>query len=115
MKPRPRWLSLLVLVARYVVDFWISNFVIAGKVLSRRPSIHPGIVTIPTKVESPLEILAISNLISFTPGTLLLHVEPGKTLEIHALDDRGPLAKTIHEGLEEPLLDVLRSRRQPHD
>lgn len=115
MKPRPRWLSLLVLAAKYFVDFWISNFVIAGKVLSRRPSIHPGIVTIPTRVESPAEVLAISNLISFTPGTLLLHVEPGKTLEIHALDDRGPLAKTIQQDLEAPLLDVLRPHRQPHD
>ena len=108
MKSSSRLLSLLRLSGRYFLDFWVSNFVIAGKVLSRRPSIHPGIVTMPTRVESPSEILAISNLISFTPGTLLLDIEPGKALEIHALDDRAPVAANIKEGLVDPLLATLR-------
>lgn len=110
-----RLLSLLRLSVRYFLDFWVSNFVIAGKVLSRRPSIHPGIVTMPTRVESPAEILAISNLISFTPGTLLLGIDPGRNLEIHTLDDRDPVARNIREGLEAPLLACLRPTTHPDD
>ncbi len=108
MNALTRLLCLGRLAMRYTADFWISNFVIAGKVLSRRPDIHPGIVMIPTRVESPAEILAMSNLISFTPGTLLLPAEPGKYLEVHALDDRGPVAASITENLEEPLLQITR-------
>lgn len=103
-----RLLRLLRLAVRYTADFWTSNFVIARKVLSRRPDIHPGTITIPTRVESPGEILAISNLISFTPGTLLLNVEAGKNLEIHTLDDRAAVAESITKRLEEPLLSISR-------
>lgn len=110
----PRLMRLLRLAVRYTADFWISNFVIAGKVLSRRPDIHPGTITIPTRVESPAEILAMSNLISFTPGTLLLNVEAGESLEVHTLDDRGPVGESITRNLEEPLLHITR-RDARHD
>ena len=103
-----RLLQLIRLAVRYTADFWISNFVIAGKVLSRHPDIHPGTITIPTRVTSHAEILAMSNLISFTPGTLLLNVEAGKSLEIHTLDDRGPVGESITKSLEEPLLQITR-------
>lgn len=106
-------LRLVRLALRYTADFWVSNFVIAGKVLSRRPDIHPGTITIPTRVESPAEVLAISNLISFTPGTLLLNVEAGESLEVHTLDDRGPVGESITRNLEEPLLQI--TRRNAHD
>lgn len=110
----PRLMRLFRLAVRYTADFWISNFVIAGKVLSRRPDIHPGTITIPTQVESPAEILAMSNLISFTPGTLLLNVEAGESLEVHTLDDRGPVGESITRNLEEPLLHITR-RDARHD
>jgi len=109
-----RLLRLVRLAVRYTADFWISNFVIARKVLSRRPDIHPGTITIPTRIESPAEILAMSNLISFTPGTLLLNVEAGKSLEVHTLDDRGPVGESITRQLEEPLLHITR-RDARHD
>lgn len=110
----PRLMRLVRLAVRYTADFWISNFVIAGKVLSSRPDIHPGTITIPTRVGSHAEILAMSNLISFTPGTLLLNVEAGESLEVHTLDDRGPVGESITRNLEEPLLHITR-RDARHD
>lgn len=104
MKP----LALLRLAARYVVDFTLANIQIAKLLLSPKMEISPDTVDIPTEVESPGEILALSNLITFTPGTLTLEIEPGEKVRVHFLDVSPEAVTAIRERLEKPLLEITR-------
>ena len=103
-------MKLLVLIARYVADFVRANLTIARQVLSPKLDIQPETIEMETKVESPAEVLALSNLITFTPGTLALEVEPGERLVVHVLDDAPAAAEAIRERLEKPLLEVTRPK-----
>jgi multisubunit Na+/H+ antiporter MnhE subunit len=99
---------LIVLAVRYTIDFWSANFTIAKQVLSNDPGIAPEIITIDTEVEKPIEILALANMISFTPGTIALEIEPGKRLEVHVLNDAAGAKQAIPARLERPLLRITR-------
>jgi multicomponent Na+:H+ antiporter subunit E len=106
-------MKLIKLIARYLLDFIRANLSVAWDVLSPRPHIEPETIELETKVETPLEILALSNLITFTPGTLALDVEPGGKLVVHVLKDGEGAARAIRERLEEPLLEITRKGGRP--
>lgn len=101
----PRLVALLV---RYTIDFWLANFTIAKQVLSSDPRISPEVIVIDTEVEKPVEILSLANMISFTPGTIALEIEPGKRLEVHVLNNAREARESIPEKLERPLLRITR-------
>ncbi len=105
-------MKLLRLFLRYVADFILANITIARQVLSPRLDLHPEIVEIETKVKSPLEVLALSNMVSFTPGTLVLEIDPEEeSLLMHVLDNAEEQAESVHEHLEEPLLEITRKQK----
>lgn len=93
---------------RYTLDFWAANITIAKQVLSPNLSIHPEIIVLDTEVEKPLEILTLANLITFTPGTLVLGIEPGKKLLVHVLDEAEEAKISIPRDLEKPILSITR-------
>jgi multicomponent Na+:H+ antiporter subunit E len=102
-------MKLFRLLLRYAIDFVQANLTIARQVLSPRLEIEPEIIEIDTKVKSPLEVLALSNLITFTPGTLTLEIDPEKEkLVVHVLDDAEAQATAIRDDLEKPLLEITR-------
>lgn len=103
-------MKLLRLVANYLFDFAKANLVIARQVLSPRLRIRPEIIEIETQASEPVEILALSNLVSFTPGTLALEIEPGKRIVVHVLDDAPAATEAIRNRLEAPLLELTRRR-----
>jgi len=104
-----RLLRLLRLLLRYLSDFALANVDIARRLLSRDMKLDPGVEAIPIEAESPTEILALSNLITFTPGTLTLSIEPGETVHVHFLDRSPEATAAIRERLEKPLLDLTRN------
>jgi multicomponent Na+:H+ antiporter subunit E len=64
----------------------------------------------PLDVQSDLEILLVTNLISLTPGTLSLDVTPDrKTLIVHAMfaDDPEALVKELKNGMERMVKEVF--------
>jgi len=105
-------MKLLRLFFRYVADFVVANITIARQVLSPQLDLHPEIVEMKTKVKSPLEVLALSNMVTFTPGTLILEIDPDEELLLmHVLDDAEEQIKSVHEHLEEPLLKITRKQK----
>lgn len=100
--------AILKLYLNYTVDFWKANIMIAKQVLSRNLEINPEIIVLDTKVEKPIEILTLANLITFTPGTLVLGIEPGNKLEVHVLDGAEEAKVSIPRDLEEPILSITR-------
>jgi len=103
-----RVLKLFPLVIRYGFDFIVANLTLAKQLLSPRMQIDPEIIEIETETRSPAEILALSNMITATPGTLTLDVEPGERLVVHVLSDGEEAADAIRERLEKPLLEITR-------
>lgn len=100
--------ALLKLIVRYVADFTIANLQIARLLLTPKMKVSPGTVEIPTEVRSPVEILVLSNLITFTPGTLTLDIQPGEAVRVHFLDPSPEAVAAIRNRLEKPLLELTR-------
>jgi len=108
MKWIRKLIALCVLLGKYTVDFWSANLGIARQVLSRRLDIHPESIEISSRVEKPVEILTLANLITFTPGTLVLDVDPGERVVVHVLDGAEEAKKSIPVDLEQPILRITR-------
>ena len=69
----------------FVVEMVRANVKMLRYVYARRIDIDPGIVTIRTKLKTPIGRLALANSIALTPGSLVIDME-GDTLTVHWLD-----------------------------
>lgn len=76
----------LKLAGFFVYELVISSIRVAWDVVTPAQHSRPTIIEVPLDVTSDMEILAVTNLISLTPGTLSLDVTPDrKTLIVHAM------------------------------
>lgn len=79
------------LIAVLVWEQIKSTFHVASLVLSPKLNIRPGIVTIPVEVTSDIEITALINMITLTPGTTPLDIsEDRKRLYVHVINLTDP-------------------------
>lgn len=88
-----------------------ANVRVTYEVLTPTHHMLPGVIAVPLDLETDLEILVLTSLITLTPGTLSLDVsEDRKTLYIHAMfiEDRERMQKTIKQGFERRVREVLR-------
>lgn len=88
-----------------------SNWAVARDVLTPKYKATPGIVKFPMKAKSDFEITMLSNLLSLTPGTLIMDVSDDKTvMYIHVmyLNDKQQFITDLRDGLERRLLEILR-------
>jgi multicomponent Na+:H+ antiporter subunit E len=94
----------------YLVELFLANLRVAHDVITPRHRMKPGIIAIPLDVKSDLEIIALTNLITMTPGTLSLDVSTDRrVLYIHAMyiDDLEGLRSKIKDGLEKKVMEVF--------
>lgn len=87
-----------------------SNARVAWEVLTPGLQIKPGVIAIPLKASTDIEITIFANLITLTPGTLSLDVsDDRRVLYIHAmyLDDEDALLEDI-KYMERRVLRILR-------
>ena len=102
-------LRLLRFALWYAAEVVRSNWRIAVDVLTPTLDIKPGIVAVPLQADTDLEITAIANLISLTPGTLNFAISAdGRTLYVHAMG----VAPDRVEALRAQLQDVERRVRE---
>lgn len=95
----------------FVWELVLANLRVAYDVLTPRHLMRPGIIAIPLRVESDLEITILSNLITLTPGTLSLDVSADRrVMYIHAMyiDDVEEVRRKVKDGFERRVLEVLR-------
>jgi len=98
-------------LAYYLYELVKSNLVIAYDILTPEHHMKPGVLAIPIRAETDLEIALLANLITMTPGTLSLDLSPDrKTLYVHAMYIENPdaLRKDITDNLERRVLEILR-------
>jgi multicomponent Na+:H+ antiporter subunit E len=94
----------------FLWELVVSSIRVAWDVITPSHLSNPAIVEMPLDVESDLEILLVTTLISLTPGTLSLDVTPDRrTLIVHAMfaDDPDALVKELKDGMERMVKEVF--------
>jgi multicomponent Na+:H+ antiporter subunit E len=95
----------------YLGEVILANIRLAQDILTPRHRMRPAILAVPVDVESDLQLLALNNLITMTPGTLSLDVAPDrKTIYVHAMyvDDIEKVKREIKEAFEKRILEMSR-------
>jgi multicomponent Na+:H+ antiporter subunit E len=100
-------------VVLYLTGLVWSSVLVAIDVCRPRLNVRPGVVGYRTQARSDAELTVLSNLISLTPGTLVVDVSPDRRmLYVHAMDlsEGGPdaLRDALCETLEQRVLALLR-------
>lgn len=88
-----------------------ANLQVAVDVIKPRLYIKPGIISYPMTVTSNFEITLLVNVISLTPGTLIIDISNDrKVLYIHAMfiRDREEFIRSIKNGFEKRILAISR-------
>lgn len=95
----------------YLKEILISNIRVAYDALTPTHQMKPGIIAVPLDATTDTEILAFSNLMSMTPGTMSFAISEDKTqLYVHAMyvDDPEALQQEIKNEFEQRIIGVLR-------
>ena len=99
------------LLLHFLWELVLSNLKMAYIVVSPTLPIEPGVVAVPLDARSDAEITLLANLITLTPGTMSLEVSDDRhVLYVHTVDakDRDGLIRSIKQGFERRVLEVLR-------
>ncbi len=94
----------------FLYELLISSLRVAWDVVTPQDLSSPRILEMPLDVESDIEILLVTNLISLTPGTLSLDVTGDrKTLIVHAMfaEDPDALIAELKHGMERMVKEVF--------
>lgn len=97
------------LILIFLKELLLSNIAVLKVILAPSMNIQPCIFALPLEVKKDWEITVLSNLITLTPGTLVVDVsEDRNTLYIHALDAPNveETIKQIKESFEKTILEV---------
>ena len=95
----------------YFKEVVLSTLRVALDVITPATYRRPGIIAMPLDAKTDAEIALLSNLITFTPGTLSLDVSADKkVLYVHCmfLGDPDRDREALKEGLERRVLELLR-------
>jgi multicomponent Na+:H+ antiporter subunit E len=100
----------LVFLATFAIDIVVANLRVAFEVITPGYAMRVAIVRVPTATRTPLEVTVLANVITMTPGTLTLEVDPETyDLYVHGLyvdsveDFRAQIAR-----IERRLLKAMR-------
>jgi multicomponent Na+:H+ antiporter subunit E len=88
-----------------------ANFQSMRESFYPKSKLEPAIVKVPLDAQSEIEISFLANIISLTPGTLIMDVsDDKKVIYVHVmhLEDKEAFIKEIKRKFEKPLLELLR-------
>lgn len=106
-----RLVALVKLFLIFMRELILSNIAVLKIVLKPKLDMKPGIFAMTTKLERSWEITTLANLITLTPGTLVVSIsDDNKTLYIHAMDidDVNESIASIKNTFEKAIAEVSR-------
>lgn len=106
-----RLVSLIIFLTYYLSDLFKAAALIAWDVVTISKHSKPGVVVMPLEASSDLEIMLLANLITFSPGTMVVDLsEDRKFMTIHTmfLEDEKQVIDELKSRLERRLLEVIR-------
>ncbi|MGD6817378.1 Na+/H+ antiporter subunit E [Metabacillus sp. 84] len=104
-------LAVFTLFAIFIKELVLSNLSVLKIILTPTLKLTPGIFAYETDLKKDWEITVLSNLITLTPGTLVVEVsEDNKILYIHAMDINSAeeARKDIRDSFEKAIKEVSR-------
>ena len=94
----------------FIYELIKANLQVTLDVITPRFSMKPGIVRIPLSVTTNLEISLLANVITLTPGTLVLDVsDDRKVMYVHGMfiRDEQKFIDDIKNGFEKRIIQIL--------
>lgn len=104
-----RVFAVVKLVFIFIRELILSNISVLKVILKPKLDIRPGIFALETELKKDWEITILANLITLTPGTLVVDVSfDNKTLYIHAMDiaDKEEAIQDIKGSFEKAIMEV---------
>ena len=95
----------------YIWDLILGALRIALDVITRKNMSSPGIIKFPLEANKDFEIALLSNLITFSPGSMVVDIEPDRSyLYIHMmfLEDKEEAIQVFKKEFEARVLRILR-------
>ncbi|AYF43834.1 MULTISPECIES: Na+/H+ antiporter subunit E [Halobacteriovorax] len=102
---------ILQFVVLYLWDLSLGALRVAQDVITPKDLSSPGIIKFPLEVKTDFEIALLSNLITFSPGTMVIDLAPDNSyLYIHMmfLENEEDAIKEFKEQIESRVLRILR-------
>lgn len=99
-------------------DLVVANIRVAYLILSPLDNLRPRVIAVPLDTCSEIEMTAIANWVSLTPGTLSLDVTEDRcVLYVHSMDAPDPekVRRDIKEGFERRVLALSRGKEAPDE
>ncbi|WP_174728259.1 Na+/H+ antiporter subunit E [Mesobacillus harenae] len=93
----------------FIKELILSNIAVLRVILKPKLDIRPGIFALPTELKEDWEITVLANLITLTPGTLVIDVsDDNKILYVHAMDlaDAEEAINSIKQTFEKAIMEV---------
>jgi multicomponent Na+:H+ antiporter subunit E len=106
-----RVVAVLNLIYIFTLELILSNISVLKAVLRPKLNIKPGIFAFPTELKEDWEITMLANLITLTPGTLVVDLSPdNRILYVHAMDitDADEAIQSIKNTFEKAIMEVSR-------
>jgi multicomponent Na+:H+ antiporter subunit E len=106
-----RLLAVIRLFLIFIRELILSNISVLKVILKPKLDIRPGIFALSTELQKDWEITILANLITLTPGTLVIDVSnDNKVLYIHAMDiaDAEEAINSIKNTFEKAIMEVSR-------
>jgi multicomponent Na+:H+ antiporter subunit E len=106
-----RVIAVINLIAIFIKELLLSNIAVLKVIIKPKLDIQPGIFALSTELQKDWEITLLSNLITLTPGTLVVDIsDDNKTLYIHAMDasDAEAAISSIKNSFEKAIMEVSR-------
>ncbi|MCC3355738.1 Na+/H+ antiporter subunit E [Bacillus sp. REN16] len=103
--------AVIKLILIFFRELILSNYSIMKVVVNPKLDVKPGIFAMPTELKKDWEIMTLSNLITLTPGTLVVDIsDDKKILYIHAMDiqDVDEAIDSIKNSFEKAIMEVSR-------
>lgn len=89
----------------------MSSYTVLKQIMTPKLNITPGIFTYETQLETDWEITALALLLTLTPGSVVMEVNPeGDTFYIHAMDietSKDAVLRSIGK-FEQAIMEVTR-------
>ncbi|MCH1625507.1 Na+/H+ antiporter subunit E [Fredinandcohnia quinoae] len=103
--------AVIKLMLIFIRELVLSNYAIFKVIIKPKLDIKPGIFALPTELKKDWEITVLANLITLTPGTLVVDIsDDRKILYIHAMDisDVDEAIDSIKNSFEKAIMEVSR-------
>ena len=104
--------AIIKLVLLFIKELILANISVLVLVLKPKLQMQPAFFKYNTELTQEWEITLLSNLITLTPGTVVVHVsDDSKSLFIHVIDsnDIDETIDSIRNSFEKAILEVSRS------